>query len=138
MSEKYLKVSEVAEILRVSQMTVIRKCREGYLPFIRVGTMRRIREIDLEYYLLNTTQKPKSPEPARPVYDGPPADECGFEDDVDAWKAEMNELCLKAKVKIDAENRTKQVLQPPEPPPIIVSKNPSPYPSGFDVLFDGE
>ncbi|MDF2948537.1 MAG: Helix-turn-helix domain [Sedimentibacter sp.] len=79
MSDKLLKVSEVADILRVSQMTVIRKCRDGSLPFIRVGSMRRIKEADLEYYILNPNKKPKASEPERPVYVGPPADQNGFD-----------------------------------------------------------
>lgn len=63
MSDRLLKVSEIADILKVSQMTVIRMCRDGRLPFIRVGNMRRIKEIDLEYYILNPNKKPKAPEP---------------------------------------------------------------------------
>lgn len=139
MSENYLKVSDVAEILKVSQMTVIRMCRDGRLPFIRVGTMRRIRVIDLEYYLLNPNKKPKSPEPERPVYDGPPPEFNGFGDDVVAWRAEMHELSTKAKAKFDADRAKKESeikaqtpVQTPVPP-ITNLPYSGKYPSGFDA-----
>lgn len=111
-------------------MTVIRKCREGFLPFIRVGTMRRIREIDLEYYILNPTKKPRTPEPERLVYVGPPADECGFEDNEEERDIEMKELCNKAKPVIDA----KKASDVKSPKPIRLSNKPyvGPYPSGFN------
>ncbi len=44
-------VAEVAEILRVSNMTVYRLIKAGELPALRVGKNYRIREHDLEAYL---------------------------------------------------------------------------------------
>lgn len=147
MSDRLLKVSEVADILRISQMTVIRKCRDGIIPFIMVGSMRRIREIDLEYYILTqsrNTQKPKATEPERPVYDGPPADECGFEDDKVAWQKEMNELCENAKSKIDAIKAKKASTVKVQAPFVSSFSNlstgdvPRKYPSGFDAPFEDQ
>jgi len=44
-------VSEVAALLRVSNMTVYRLIRSGELPALRVGKSYRIRAADLEAYL---------------------------------------------------------------------------------------
>ncbi|MFP4636418.1 MAG: helix-turn-helix domain-containing protein [Nitriliruptoraceae bacterium] len=44
-------VAEVAEALRVSNMTVYRLIKSGELPALRVGKNYRIRESDLEAYL---------------------------------------------------------------------------------------
>ncbi len=44
-------VAEVAEVLRVSNMTVYRLIKAGELPALRVGKNYRIREGDLEAYL---------------------------------------------------------------------------------------
>lgn len=46
-----LTVKEVAEILRVSQPTVLRMIDDGELPAIRVRTQWRIRRVDLDDYL---------------------------------------------------------------------------------------
>lgn len=46
-----LTVGEVAESLRVSNMTVYRLIKAGELPALRVGKNYRIREHDLEVYL---------------------------------------------------------------------------------------
>ena len=46
-----LTVAEVAEVLRVSNMTVYRLIKAGELPALRVGKNYRIRERDLEDYL---------------------------------------------------------------------------------------
>lgn len=140
MSDRLLKVSEVAEILRVSQMTVIRKCREGLLPFIRVGTMRRIREVDLDYYILNPNKKPKAPEPERPVYVGPPPELNGFYSEADevARQKELTEQCAAAKPIAEAW-KAKQAEEMKAPEPFVSGfggKSTGLFPSGFDVLFD--
>jgi excisionase family DNA binding protein len=44
-------VAEVAEHMRVSNMTVYRLIKAGALPAVRVGKSYRIRERDLEAYL---------------------------------------------------------------------------------------
>jgi excisionase family DNA binding protein len=49
--EKYLKVKEVAEELRVSTMTVHRLLTAGKLKGISVGRAWRIREASLREYL---------------------------------------------------------------------------------------
>lgn len=46
-----LTVAEVAEVLRVSNMTVYRLIKAGELPALRVGKNYRIRESELEAYL---------------------------------------------------------------------------------------
>jgi len=46
--ERLLTVREVAEVMRVSTMTVYRLIRGGALPAIRVGKHFRIRERDLD------------------------------------------------------------------------------------------
>lgn len=44
-------VAEVADVLRVSNMTVYRLIKAGELPALRVGKNYRIREHDLEAFL---------------------------------------------------------------------------------------
>lgn len=46
-----LTVSEVATVMRVSNMTVYRLINGGDLPAVRVGRNYRIRETDVERYL---------------------------------------------------------------------------------------
>ena len=46
-----LTVSEVADTLRVSSMTVYRLVKAGELPALRIGKNIRIRATDLEAYL---------------------------------------------------------------------------------------
>lgn len=46
-----LTVAEVAEVLRVSNMTVYRLIKAGDLPALRVGKNYRIREADLATFL---------------------------------------------------------------------------------------
>jgi excisionase family DNA binding protein len=50
-SGAFLTVGEVAEILRVSNMTVYRLIKAGELPALRVGRNYRIRDRDLTAYL---------------------------------------------------------------------------------------
>ena len=47
-----LTVAEVAEVLRVSNMTVYRLIKAGDLPALRVGKNYRIREADLGTFLV--------------------------------------------------------------------------------------
>jgi excisionase family DNA binding protein len=47
----YLTVAEVAEQLRVSNMTVYRLINAGELPAVRVGRSYRIVEADVDAYL---------------------------------------------------------------------------------------
>ena len=52
---RLLTVREVAETMRVSNMTVYRLIRAGELPAIRVGKHFRIRENELNAYLESQT-----------------------------------------------------------------------------------
>jgi len=55
-SNKLLTVNEVANILRVSNMTVYRLVKSGQIPAIRVGKNYRIKENDVNDYLSRGTQ----------------------------------------------------------------------------------
>lgn len=48
---KFLKVEEIASILRVSPMTVYRVIKSGELPVTRIGRSFRVAEADLDEYL---------------------------------------------------------------------------------------
>jgi excisionase family DNA binding protein len=48
---RFVTVSEVAEQLRVSNMTVYRLVQSGQLPAVRVGRSYRIRADDVDRYL---------------------------------------------------------------------------------------
>jgi excisionase family DNA binding protein len=48
---RYVTVSEVAGLLRVSNMTVYRLVQAGQLPAVRVGRSYRIREEDVDSFL---------------------------------------------------------------------------------------
>lgn len=48
---RLLTVAEVANVIRVSRMTVYRLIRRGQLKAIRVGRNYRVREDDLSAYL---------------------------------------------------------------------------------------
>jgi excisionase family DNA binding protein len=48
---KYFTVNEVADVIRISGMTVYRLIKSGELPAIRVGKSVRVREEDLDAYL---------------------------------------------------------------------------------------
>lgn len=56
-SNKLLTVNEVANILRVSNMTVYRLVKSGQIPAIRVGKNYRIKENDVSDYLSQGTQR---------------------------------------------------------------------------------
>jgi excisionase family DNA binding protein len=51
LGDRLLMVREVAELMRVSNMTVYRLIKAGDLPAIRVGKNFRIRRSDVECYL---------------------------------------------------------------------------------------
>ena len=48
---RLLTVNEVADLLRVSRMTVYRMIKEGEMPAVRVGRGYRLREDDVDTYL---------------------------------------------------------------------------------------
>ena len=48
---RFLTVAEVAELMRVSNMTVYRLINGGQLAAVRVGKSYRIREDDVDRYL---------------------------------------------------------------------------------------
>lgn len=48
---RFVTVGEVADQLRVSNMTVYRLVQSGRLPAVRVGRSYRIREEDVDRYL---------------------------------------------------------------------------------------
>jgi excisionase family DNA binding protein len=51
LDEPLLTVAEVAQVLRVSNMTVYRLIKGGQLAAMRVGKNYRIRRMDVERYL---------------------------------------------------------------------------------------
>lgn len=51
---RFLTVAEVADQLRVSNMTVYRLINAGTLPAARVGRSYRLREDDIERYLADS------------------------------------------------------------------------------------
>ena len=51
---RFLTVAEVANMLRVSTMTVYRLIKGGQLPAARVGKSYRVREEDVDRYLANS------------------------------------------------------------------------------------
>ena len=48
---RFLTVQEVAELMRVSSMTVYRLIKSGDLPSVRVGRSFSVREEDVDRYL---------------------------------------------------------------------------------------
>jgi excisionase family DNA binding protein len=54
---RYLTVGEVAALLRVSTMTVYRLINSGALPALRIGRSFRLREEDLDHYLVERLTK---------------------------------------------------------------------------------
>lgn len=51
---RFLTVAEVADQLRVSNMTVYRLINAGTLPAVRVGRSYRLREDDIDRYLVDS------------------------------------------------------------------------------------
>ena len=54
-TEQFLTVQEVAELMRVSTMTVYRLIKAGDLRAARVGRSYRLREGEVETYLMRGT-----------------------------------------------------------------------------------
>jgi excisionase family DNA binding protein len=50
-TSRFLTVQEVAELMRVSTMTVYRLIKAGDLPAVRVGRSFRVRDVDVDAYL---------------------------------------------------------------------------------------
>lgn len=50
---RFLTVQEVADLMRVSSMTVYRLIKSGDLPAVRVGRSFRVRDDDVDAYLAN-------------------------------------------------------------------------------------
>ena len=48
---RFVTVNEVAQLMRVSKMTVYRLINQGNLPAVRIGRGYRIREEDVHRYL---------------------------------------------------------------------------------------
>lgn len=48
---RFLTVQEVADLMRVSSMTVYRLIKAGDLPAVRVGRSFRVRDDDVDTYL---------------------------------------------------------------------------------------
>lgn len=48
---RFLTVQEVADLMRVSTMTVYRIIKSGELPAVRVGRSFRVRDVDVDAYL---------------------------------------------------------------------------------------
>ena len=48
---RFLTVQEVADLIRVSSMTVYRLIKSGELPAVRVGRSFRVRDVDVDTYL---------------------------------------------------------------------------------------
>jgi excisionase family DNA binding protein len=48
---RFLTVNEVADLLRLSDMTVYRLIKKGELPAVRIGRSYRLREDDVDAYL---------------------------------------------------------------------------------------
>ncbi|MGH2724724.1 MAG: helix-turn-helix domain-containing protein [Actinomycetota bacterium] len=48
---RFVTVTEVAQLMRVSKMTVYRLINQGDLPAVRIGRGYRIREEDVHRYL---------------------------------------------------------------------------------------
>ncbi|MBI4260154.1 MAG: helix-turn-helix domain-containing protein [Actinobacteria bacterium] len=48
---RFVTVSEVAQLMRVSRMTVYRLINQGELPAVRVGRGYRLREDEVHHYL---------------------------------------------------------------------------------------
>ncbi len=48
---RFLTVQEVADLMRVSSMTIYRLIKAGELPAVRVGRSFRVRDTDVDTYL---------------------------------------------------------------------------------------
>jgi|GEM_PF-1282385 len=57
MEERLLKPAEIADILQVSRALVYSLLQRGELPVIRIGSVVRVRRIDLEQYINEKAHK---------------------------------------------------------------------------------
>ena len=55
---RFLTVTEVADLLRVSSMTVYRLIKSGEIPAVRVGKSFRLREDDIDAWLAKRYTEP--------------------------------------------------------------------------------
>lgn len=55
---RFLTVAEVADLMRISTMTVYRLIRSGELPAVRVGRSFRVSEADVDGYLASKYTRP--------------------------------------------------------------------------------
>lgn len=62
---RFLTVAEVAEVMRVSRMTVYRLLHSGELPGVRVGRSFRVPQDALERYLATAVVEPELDDEAR-------------------------------------------------------------------------
>lgn len=60
MTSPLLTVAEVADLFRVSSMTVYRLIRSGELPAVRVGRSYRVTQQDLQAYLESQVVDPQA------------------------------------------------------------------------------
>lgn len=60
MTSPLLTVAEVADLFRVSSMTVYRLIRSGELPAVRVGRSYRVTQEDLQAYLQSQVVDPQA------------------------------------------------------------------------------
>jgi excisionase family DNA binding protein len=51
---RFVTAREVAQLMRVSKMTVYRLIHQGHLPAVRVGRGYRMREEDVHRYLMSS------------------------------------------------------------------------------------
>jgi len=51
MEERLLKPAEIAEILQVSRALAYSLLKRGEIPAVRIGSVVRVRRIDLEQYI---------------------------------------------------------------------------------------
>lgn len=138
-SDRILRVSDAAEILKVSPMQVIKWCDSGHLPCVKVGVSRRIKEADLEFISPSERgpQKLKVAEPERPIYDGPPADECGFDSaaDEEERRRQFKIEWEAAQIQIAAIKAKRAARAAKAPDPVINNFGSQStigrYPSGF-------
>ncbi|MCG8406562.1 MAG: helix-turn-helix domain-containing protein [Phycisphaerales bacterium] len=59
-NHEFMTLAEAAEMLRLSSNTVYKLCRSGELPSKQIGRQWRIRAADLEAWLAQSHQDPKS------------------------------------------------------------------------------
>ena len=120
-------------------MTVIRWCNSGHLPCVKIGVSRRIKESDLDC-ILATERGPQKLKVSVPesVYDGPPASECGFDNEADEEerRRKLKEDCEAAKIQIATIKAQRAARAAKVPEPVIgdFGQSTGMFPSGFDAV----